>query len=109
VAQRQPAGLTTPSPELNALITLGSGVTPPSLLNLLRLAAPQLFADRQELVELTISCGCWAFRLSPIQSYGSRSGTEWSDRRSASECAGSNSENGSWLERSSAVLFVLVE
>ena len=44
-----PAGLTTPSPELNALITLGSGVTPPSLLNLLRLAAPQLFADRQEL------------------------------------------------------------
>jgi hypothetical protein len=44
-----PAGLTTPSPELNALITLATGVTPPSLLNLLRLAAPQVFADRQEL------------------------------------------------------------
>jgi hypothetical protein len=44
-----PAGLTTPSPELNALITLATGVSPPSLLNLLRLAAPQLFADRQEL------------------------------------------------------------
>jgi hypothetical protein len=44
-----PAGLTTPSPELNAAITLAAGVSPPSLLNLLRLAAPQLFADRQEL------------------------------------------------------------
>jgi hypothetical protein len=44
-----PAGLTTPSPELNAAITLATGVTPPSLLNLLRLATPQLFADRQEL------------------------------------------------------------
>jgi hypothetical protein len=44
-----PAGLTTPSPELNALITFGSGVAPPALLTLLRVAAPQLFADRQEL------------------------------------------------------------